>query len=183
MTVSMIVSQLAGRAPRVYSRRLNNKRQQQQQQQQQNEPKENRHRRLSQVGGADRVDSEEENEELFNRQFGFDEENEDQDEQQQQQQQLLEELLQEDPSSSDMGLVPVSEQMRRKLLFSIEWDVDNSKMTDTKKLWAALRTEAVNALTRYFGSINAGSIGWCEGTQWYNPKKKEGKCGTYYVVL
>jgi hypothetical protein len=67
--------------------------------------------------------------------------------------------------------------MRRRLLFNIEWDTNNQKMTASKKMWAALRTEAVNSLVRYFGSLNSGSIGWCEGTQWYN-LRVAGKCGT-----
>jgi hypothetical protein len=48
-------------------------------------------------------------------------------------------------------------------------------MNDAKKYWAALRAEAVNALVQYFGSINSGSIGWCQGTPYYDAKVP-GKC-------
>jgi len=49
-------------------------------------------------------------------------------------------------------------------------------MTGKKKIWAGLRSQAINSLIRYFGSINSGSIGWCEGAEFYDPSKKDGKC-------
>lgn len=100
----------------------------------------------------------------------------------------LDSLLEDPPplaSASNGGAaaaLSVPEQMRRKLLFNIEWDTDNQKMTDSKRMWAALRTEAINSLVRYFGSLNSGSIGWCEGTEYYNPKV-DGKCGTFLAHL
>ena len=149
MTVSLVVSQLGGRAPRVYSRRLNKA----------TNPQKSKPEKRRRLHDADHR--------LLEEQQPYDSSD--------QQRHELEALLEEDPAT---GIIPVAEQMRRKLLFSIQWDVDNQKMTDAKKLWAALRTEAINSLVRYFGSINSGSIGWCEGTEWYNPKK-DGKCGTF----
>lgn len=108
MTVSLVVSQLAGRAPRVYSRRLN----------------------------PDDTNNNNKNK---------------------------------------AAAVAVKEKrLRRKLLKGICWDC-SQKMDSLKQYWADLRTEAINSLVRYFGSLNSGSIGWCEGTSYYR-EKKEGKC-------
>ena len=49
-------------------------------------------------------------------------------------------------------------------------------MTEMKQFWAELRTEAVNSLVRYFGSLNSGSIGWCEKDSEYYNAKKDGRC-------
>ena len=124
MTVSMIVSQLAGVAPRVYSRRLDRK----------DQVKKKTHRRR-----------------------------------------LLEQE-EEDDDSDSIGVVPRSEiQRHRSLMFSICWDC-GSGMTEMKQFWAELRTEAVNALVRYFGSINSGSIGWCPRSSEYYDVRKDGRC-------
>lgn len=128
ITVSTIVSQVAGRAPRVYSRRLNP------------DTTNVERRRLNTLEG-DVDDSS---------------------------------LLLE---SVDTGIIPESEQ-HRALLFGIDWDA-GAGMSDAKQYWADLRTEAINALTQYFGSVNSGSIGWCEGTKYFVPnpnKRKTGKC-------
>jgi hypothetical protein len=78
-------------------------------------------------------------------------------------------------SEPDFGIVPSYEQQaHRRLLFGINWDA-GAGMTDAKQHWADMRSQAINSLVRYFGSLNSGSIGWCEGTQWYDPKK-DGKC-------
>ena len=125
MTVSMIVSQLAGVAPRVYSRRLDRI------------PPEKGGRRLTEQYTDEASD--------------FDE-------------------------SPDMGIVPLSElQRHRSLMFSICWDC-GAGMTEMKQYWAELRTEAVNALVRYFGSINSGSIGWCTTDSEYYNANKDGRC-------
>lgn len=134
MTVSAIVSQVSGRAPRVYSRRL--KPPDPAEQQKQEKEEEERRRRLLAQG------------EHVVAQYTHDEDGEEEQE--------------------------ALTAMHRRLMFSIDWD-KNGKMSDMKKYWAALRTEAVNSLVRYFGSINSGSIGWCAGTDYYNPKK-DGRC-------
>jgi len=55
------------------------------------------------------------------------------------------------------------------------WDC-GSGMTEKKQIWADLRSQAINTLMRYFGSINSGSIGWCEqGSEFYDPQK-DGRC-------
>ena len=120
VTVSMIVSQLGGKAPRVYSRRLVAD--------DSNKSLKTIKRRLS--GGLE-----------------FDNGNE--------------------------RLSPATLQHRR-LLFDINWDAKGG-MDQKKKFWAALRTEAINALVQYFGSINSGSIGWCENSPYYN-EKVDGRC-------
>jgi len=103
ITVSTIVSHLAGRAPKVYSRRLN-----------------------------------------------------------------------PDTESTDVQRRRLSEE-KKGGIGGICWDC-GSGMTEKKQIWADLRSQAINTLIRYFGSINSGSIGWCEGTEYYDPTKKDGKC-------
>jgi len=97
-TVSMVVSQLAGRAPKVYSRRIN-----------------------------------------------------------EQQQQLL-----------------AGKRQRRRLMDGINWDTSGAH--DKKMNWGRLRSDVANSLTRYFGSVNSGSLGWCYGTQYHITKKKQDLC-------
>lgn len=126
MTVSMIVSQLSGRAPRVYSRRLGSR----------DKSKQER-RQLRRIADSNAT------------------------------------LREDDEDDPDTGVVPSSEH-RRSLMHGIDWDA-GSGMNDAKQVWADLRTIAVNALVRYFGSLNSGSIGWCEGTEHYNPSIP-GKC-------
>lgn len=132
VTVSMVVSQLGGRAPRVYPRRLNRV----------DKSVKDQRRRLSFLQQED--EDEDEQEEWSLRQ-----------ELQPQQQQL--------PSLD-----------HRRLLFNIDWDA-GAGMNDKKRFWADLRTGAINAVVRYFGSINSGSIGWCEGTKYYDAKV-DGRC-------
>jgi hypothetical protein len=140
VTVSMIVSQLAGLAPRVYSRRLNSETSNKNKKEASG--KSAQERRLDETHAWTLYDESDSN--------GND----------------------DDPLS---GIIPTSEQQRhRQLLFGINWDADHG-MSEAKQFWADLRTEAVNALVRYFGSINAGSIGWCQGTPYYDAKVP-GKC-------
>ena len=127
VTVSTIVSQLAGKAPRVYSRRLNA----------QKGEDEKKQRRLSEWDVV------------------WDDDDD----------------VGEDAST---GIIPLSEMSHRKLLFGIDWDADHN-MNDAKQYWADLRSQAVNALVRYFGSLNSGSLGWCENTEYFDLKAK-GKC-------
>ena len=49
-------------------------------------------------------------------------------------------------------------------------------MTEMKQYWAELRTQAVNSLVRYFGSLNSGSIGWCPTESPYYDATKDGRC-------
>jgi len=51
--------------------------------------------------------------------------------------------------------------MRRKLL----WEQQG---------WGDMRNDAVNSLIAYFGSINSGSVGWCNGTEYHKFSKKQG---------
>jgi Glycosyl transferase family 64 domain len=129
MTVSMIVSQLAGLAPRVYSRRIDRSEQ---------GSKEAKHKPRRRLLETDETISE--------------------------------------LHDTDLGLIPLSEiQRHRSLMFSICWDC-GSGMTEMKQYWAELRTEAVNSLVRYFGSINSGSIGWCTYQSEYYDVNKDGRC-------
>ncbi|GKY97401.1 hypothetical protein MPSEU_000698600 [Mayamaea pseudoterrestris] len=145
VTVSMIVSQLAGRAPRVYSRRLNL------------DPE----RTYDVVpddtsnGTADAVQR--------HRDLLFDYSRVEQAED-----------IDHDIEQSIDSFTRNEQQAHRRLMFGIKWDA-GSGMTHAKQRWADMRTEAINSLIRYFGSLNSGSIGWCEGTQWYDPNK-DGKC-------
>jgi hypothetical protein len=173
MTVSLVVSQLAGRAPRVYSRRLK-------QPDRRKQTKRTDRRRLT--ARSRELDPAAETDNLYppiDEEVDLSVEVDNSFRRYQKQQRLLEELLEGAPApvSTSSSLSVAEQQMRRRLLFNIEWDTDNQKMTDSKRMWAALRTEAINSLVRYFGSLNSGSIGWCDGTQWYNPKV-DGKCGT-----
>jgi hypothetical protein len=60
-------------------------------------------------------------------------------------------------------------------MHGIDWDSNNRHMSDQKVYWANIRTISVNALTQYFGSVNSGSVGWCDGTTYYDPSV-DGKC-------
>lgn len=56
----------------------------------------------------------------------------------------------------------------------IDWD---AKGAHSKKMnWGRLRSDVANSLARYFGSLNSGSIGWCNGTQYHVKRKKEEVC-------
>lgn len=128
VAVSMIVSQLAGRAPRVYSRRLKAD-----SEKLMNGEEDTKRRRLLLEGD-------------------------------------LTGLVVEDIDEA----ASLDQQFHRRLMFGINWDA-GSGMNNAKQRWADMRTQAINSLVRYFGSLNSGSIGWCEGTQWYDPKRA-GKC-------
>lgn len=39
--------------------------------------------------------------------------------------------------------------------------------------WAAMREQAIGNILGYFGSINAGSVGWCTGTTFQKFKRRE----------
>jgi hypothetical protein len=175
MAVSLVVSQLSGRAPRVYSRRL----------------------KKADKGKVDKNQSEATTRRLLEdrsrRRLHDASKPADEDYDRDYEEESFRKYLQRFQQKGSFDNLPVSpvtradtstalpsprdRQMRRRLLFNIEWDTNNQKMTASKKMWAALRTEAVNSLVRYFGSLNSGSIGWCEGTQWYN-LRVAGKCGT-----
>lgn len=109
VTVSMVVSQLAGKAPRVYSRRMS---------------------------GED-----------TEKKAAIDK----------QQLKSLRDQKRQLHLQDELGYRNALLNHRR-LMFGINWDAKGG-MNDQKKFWAALRTEAINALVQYFGSINSGSIG------------------------
>ena len=143
VTVSMIVSQLSGRAPRVYSRRLN-------------PPSEKDNALLEELLQK----SQQKHRQLSEMSESFGDED-------------------DDTIAEYRGIIPLSElQRHRSLMFNIDWDAyskGDPRIADLKNYWAALRTQAINSLVRYFGSMTGGSIGWCEGTPFYNPKVS-GKC-------
>ena len=56
----------------------------------------------------------------------------------------------------------------------INWDTSGAH--DKKMNWGRLRSDVANSLTRYFGSVNSGSLGWCYGTQYHITKKKQDLC-------
>jgi hypothetical protein len=131
VTVSMIVSQLAGRAPRVYSRRLN-----------------------VDPAAAPALD-ETNNQRARNLR--------------------LNEYALTVSKDTEGDIVPDWERKyHRKLLLGIQWG-STGGMTDAKRYWADLREQAINSVVRYFGSLNSGSIGWCEGTEYYDATR-QGKC-------
>lgn len=139
ITVSTIVSHLAGRAPRVYSRRLNKQ-----------DPAMNAALGFpTKKAGRRRLDEKDSDDE--------------------------EEM--EEKKDEEILAIAVDESSKPKGagIGGICWDC-GSGMTEKKKIWADLRSQAINTLIRYFGSINSGSIGWCAGTQFYMPNKSDGKC-------
>mmetsp|Transcript_8565 Transcript_8565/g.24636 ORF Transcript_8565/g.24636 Transcript_8565/m.24636 type:complete len:607 (+) Transcript_8565:174-1994(+) len=133
-TVSTIVAQLSGRAPKVYSRRIN---------------VDKGGRRLMSVGDDADVYEEE----------YYDENYHEHDEQQQQ------------PTLQRMDSA-IIDGNHRNLMEGIDWDHAHPHQSDQKNKWGRLRSDAANSLTRYFGSINSGSIGWCYGT----PYEKDEYC-------
>jgi hypothetical protein len=153
MTVSMIVSQLAGVAPRVYSRRLDKA-----------ERKGQRHRKLWQSNGkVTPPDDFETALALGESPYSDRAPTVDADDG----------VLDDDSDAS----IPNWELQRqsRSLMFSICWDC-GSGMTEMKQYWAELRTQAVNALVQYFGSLNSGSMGWCAVDSSYYNVDKDGRC-------
>jgi Glycosyl transferase family 64 domain len=71
--------------------------------------------------------------------------------------------------------------MRRRLaaaaagMGGVCWDC-GSGMTEQKEIWAYLRTEAIASLVRYFGSLSTGSIGWCSVDSPYYRYDRDGRC-------
>jgi hypothetical protein len=148
-TVSIIVSQLAGRAPRTYSRRLNPPSAEDIAKYQsvlQQQPQSHNLRAATRVGRRlSDTDTDAYEAELEQYQ----------------------------------GLIPLSELHRsRSLMFNFDWDAkhgNNKEVAEFKAYWAALRTNAINSIVRYFGSISGGSKGWCENTPFYH-EKTSGRC-------
>ena len=133
ITVSTVVSHLGGRAPRVYSRRLN--------------PDESKNAVpvLSAVSKT------------------------------RQRQRRLSEEQADAEQREEVKDAEKPKEKNRAGIGGICWDCGQG-MTEKKQIWADLRSQAINTLIRYFGSINSGSIGWCENTPYYNPNKADGKC-------
>jgi len=165
VTVSTVVSHLAGRAPRTYSRRLNPPQDKDgsggtnennaPQQRLRRGSKPRQRRRLSESNVTDTTAT---IETWMDWESGMDDDDDD---------------GSDDPT---LGWIPASEYERhRRLMFGIDWDAKGG-MDQNKQYWADLRTEAINSMVQYFGSINSGSIGWCDGLpEYYNPKK-DGRC-------
>ncbi len=146
ITVSTVVSHLAARAPKVYSRRLNPD---------DGTVKRRGGRRLEETDPEVKAaEKEEENEEEERLMTG---------ESEKQVVQL---------ENSGIGGGPAHEKGG---IGGICWDC-GSGMSEKKQIWADLRSQAINSLIKYFGSINSGSIGWCEGTEFYDPGKEDGHC-------
>ena len=51
-------------------------------------------------------------------------------------------------------------------------DQDHRRLLWQQKNWGPMREEAANSLIGYFGSLNAGSVGWCAGTQYQKTKPR-----------
>lgn len=56
----------------------------------------------------------------------------------------------------------------------INWDAAGAH--EKKLNWGKLRSDVANSLSRYFGSINSGSTGWCYGTKYHITKRNEDLC-------
>eukprot|EP00934_Nitzschia_sp_Nitz4_P003268 Nitzschia sp. Nitz4//scaffold403_size10707//5645//7207//NITZ4_009063-RA/size10707-processed-gene-0.2-mRNA-1//1//CDS//3329551086//3258//frame0 len=123
-TVSTIVSQLSGRAPLVYSRRLQGF-------------LENKEGDTEQNGGRRRLEA------------------------------LQQPTNRTATAMEDMQLPPD----HRRLMDGINWDAGGNH--DLKMVWGNKRSNVANSLTRYFGSINPGSLGWCHDTPWYKAEANE----------
>lgn len=144
MTVSLVVSQIAGRAPRVYSRNLRP------------DPDmdkklaelESEQRRLLEAADEAQTDWIAKEEDIEYDFFRFE--------------------------KDSTTTIPSDAKRHRRLMDGINWDA-GAGMTDQKRVWAGLRKEAINSLLRYFGSINSGSIGWCEDTEYYD-ESEDGRC-------
>lgn len=131
-TVSAIVSHLSGRAPKVYSRRIN-------------ESQENAgQRRL--LEDQETVTVKESSSRVNNSTN------------------MRWEGIDHDGDGDIVIERHATSQTRRRLMDGINWDAggDHAKKHD----WGKLRSDAANSLSRYFGSVNSGSIGWCYGTQY-----------------
>jgi hypothetical protein len=150
ITVSTVVSQLAARAPRVYSRRLNPQDKNTYTKVELAAKSRRRRRRLM----------DEEEDEIKEKEV---EEEEEEIEEEKDEEKLAETEKKEPSKQKGAGIGGIC------------WDCGQG-MTEKKQVWADLRSQAINTLIRYFGSINSGSIGWCEGSQFYIPKKVDGKC-------
>ena len=151
ITVSTVVSQLAGRAPRVYSRRLNppsaDERKVMEEYYAQSKNKNQQQRRLTEDEPASHSPP----------QHSFT-------------------STLSNTRNNHTIILSTDERLRhRRLMFGIDWDAKGG-MDQNKQLWADLRTEAINALTQYFGSLNSGSIGWCAPDSPYYAPKKDGRC-------
>jgi hypothetical protein len=152
MTVSMLITQLAGVAPKVYSRRLRV------------EPKptsttavaeqKKKQRRLMEDMVAETFDGDG----------------------------LVVTVVDEGPDASLSSYedhVYHQYTLRRRLaaagMGGVCWDC-GSGMTEQKEIWAYLRTEAIASLVRYFGSLTTGSIGWCAIDSPYYRYDRDGRC-------
>lgn len=133
-TVSAIVAQLSGRAPKVYSRRINESSSSSQQEQGAGSSR----RLLQQQEEMEDIDTSSlPSNDSWSVPRGND-------------------------TFDSFQLTEFRHHHHRRLMDGINWDAggDHQKKHD----WGKLRSDAANSLMRYFGSINSGSIGWCYGT-------------------
>jgi len=174
VTVSTIVSQLAGQAPRVYSRRLNPP------DKNNNENNNNNLRRGSQkrrnLSELDLKNMTLTQETTTVREF--DKNQHDLFLPEFRQDWILPPSMMESSESESIIRIPSSSVSlkHRRLMFGINWDARGGAMNKNKQIWADLRTEAINSLVQYFGSINSGSIGWCDKDSKEYNHKKDGRC-------
>jgi hypothetical protein len=133
-TVSAIVSQLAGQAPRVYSRRINPKK---------------THRKLREWSNEHQTSA------AVHASGG-------------------DLSVGADEATDIHPITNVARSRQRKLLEGIHWNVRIGEAAK-REYWLRIRTAAINSLAQYFGSVNSGSIGWCENTPYYSPNVP-GKC-------
>jgi hypothetical protein len=136
-TVSAIVSQLAGQAPRVYSRRIN--------------PKKS-HRKLLELSREEF--------QTFSTVYAIEGN--------------LHGGAGEATDADGHPSTTAPRSKRRMLLEGIHWNVRIGEAAK-REYWLRIRTAAINSVAQYFGSVNSGSIGWCENTPYYNPHVP-GKC-------
>ncbi len=155
LVVSMVISQLSGRAPRIYSRRFRpskstqqQQKQQKQQYQQQQQPKlQQKTKVLTQIVTTNNATSSI----LTSRR-----------------RQLLDSTL----SNTTIEITPgasashhvhsrhtAQKHHRRRLLW---------KDASSEEVWADRRSHAANMIASYFGSLNSGSLGWCFGTAYHH---------------
>jgi Glycosyl transferase family 64 domain len=153
VTVSMIVSQVAGQAPRVYSRRINRNKGRRRllersQQDSQNASSLHVSRMNLYEEGIPEIKLAGHNP-------------------------AIREMLQQQPSTFSNRSSSLQRRKRRRLLEGIDWG--RAGEAEIKQYWLRIRAAAVNSLVQYFGSLNTGSVGWCENTPYYNPRAA-GKC-------
>jgi hypothetical protein len=138
VTVSMIISQLAGRAPKVYSRRIN-----MEQDSSTTKNNEKQEETPNDEGKAQQVRQQRKG---------------------RRRRLLLSESLETGNNWNTTTDVDWESQLEEERLLLQHHG--RRKLLWEQQDWGKMRREAVNSLVSYFGSLNSGSIGWCYGTPW-----------------